>query len=224
MVRRAESRGDCAPLQGDRRAAADARFLGLSRAAPRGRERGRLPLFAEARRASDRRGDPDGDRGGEGSSTRARGCAHRDDGTAMSDWVGPLHSLLVSDGRAVLVTLASVRGSTPRDAGTKMIVTLHATHGTIGGGHLEFDAIRIAREALGGSGVGAWLARFPLAARLGQCCGGVATLLFQCVDRDDAQWLHELQQVEDDVPRALASPIAASAASPFVLTAGTIAK
>jgi len=142
----------------------------------------------------------------------------------MSDWIGPLHSLLVSDGRAVLVTLASVRGSTPRDAGTKMIVTLHATHGTIGGGHLEFDAIRIAREALGGSGVGAWLARFPLAARLGQCCGGVATLLFQCVDRDDAQWLHELQQVEDDVPRALASPIAASAASPFVLTAGTIAK
>jgi xanthine dehydrogenase accessory factor len=141
----------------------------------------------------------------------------------MSDWVGPLRSLLVSDGRAVLVTLASVRGSTPRDAGTKMIVTLHATHGTIGGGHLEFDAIRIAREALAGSGAGAWLARFPLAARLGQCCGGVATVLFQCVDRDDAQWLHDLQRVEGEAPLVLASPIAAGPASPLVLTAGTIA-
>ena len=141
----------------------------------------------------------------------------------MSDWIGPLRSLLVSDGRAVLVTLASVRGSTPRDAGTKMIVTLHATHGTIGGGHLEFDAIRIAREALMGSGAGAWLARFPLAARLGQCCGGVATVLFQSVDRENAQWLHDLQLVEQDAPIALASPIAAGAANPLVLTADTIA-
>jgi xanthine dehydrogenase accessory factor len=141
----------------------------------------------------------------------------------MSDWIAPLRSLLVSDGRAVLVTLASVRGSTPRDAGTKMIVTLHATHGTIGGGHLEFDAIRIAREALAGSGAGAWLARFPLAARLGQCCGGVATLLFQRVDRENAQWLHELQRVEDDAPLALASPIAPAAAGPVALTARTIA-
>ena len=142
----------------------------------------------------------------------------------MSDRIEPLRCLLASDGRAALVTLASVRGSTPRDAGTKMIVTPSATRGTIGGGHLEFDAIRIAREALAGSGGSAWLARFPLAARLGQCCGGVATLLFQCIDRDNAQWLHDLQRVEDDTPLALASPIAAGAASPVVLTRGTIAR
>jgi xanthine dehydrogenase accessory factor len=142
----------------------------------------------------------------------------------MSDWIKPLCSLLVSDGRAVLVTLASVRGSTPRDAGTKMIVTLHATHGTIGGGHLEFDAVRIAREALAGSGAGAWLARFPLAARLGQCCGGVATLLFQRVERENAQWLDDLQRAGEGAQLALASPIAAGTASPFVLTAATIAK
>src|SRR5215469_8131516 len=204
MVRRAESRGDGASLQGDRRAAADARVLRFPRLASRGRQRRRLSLCAEARRARDRRGDPDGNRGAGSSRARARGCAQHNNGIAMSDWIAPLRSLLVSDGRAVLVTLASVRGSTPRDAGTKMIVTLHATHGTIGGGHLEFDAIRIAREALAGSGSGAWLARFPLAARLGQCCGGVATLLFQCVDREDAQWLDDLQQVENDAPVALA--------------------
>jgi len=64
----------------------------------------------------------------------------------MSDWIAPLRSALAAEGRAVLVTLASARGSTPREAGAKMIVTSRATCGSIGGGHLEFEAIRIARE------------------------------------------------------------------------------
>ncbi len=39
-------------------------------------------------------------------------------------------------------------GSTPREAGTTMIVGARDACGTIGGGHLEFEAIRIARDAL----------------------------------------------------------------------------
>ena len=137
----------------------------------------------------------------------------------MSEWIEPLRSALAAEGRAVLVTLASARGSTPREAGAKMIVTSRATCGSIGGGHLEFEAIRIAREALAGSGSGAWLARFPLAARLGQCCGGVATVLFQNVERKSAQWLDELAaHVERGATLGLVSPIAADAAAPSVLT------
>ena len=34
-----------------------------------------------------------------------------------------------------------------------------------------------------------WLVRFPLSARLGQCCGGVATLAFAVVDASAATWL-----------------------------------
>ena len=65
-----------------------------------------------------------------------------------------------------------------------MIVTAHDTFGTIGGGHLEFEALRIARDALSNTTTPAsWLVRFPLAARLGQCCGGVATLAFIAVDQ-----------------------------------------
>jgi xanthine dehydrogenase accessory factor len=66
-----------------------------------------------------------------------------------------------------------------------MVVTPSSTHGSIGGGHLEFEAIAIARDALGAGAKAPWLVRFPLAARLGQCCGGVATLLFQRVDPGD---------------------------------------
>jgi xanthine dehydrogenase accessory factor len=143
----------------------------------------------------------------------------------MSEWIAPLRASLAAEGRAVLVSLASVRGSTPREAGTKMIVTARATHGSIGGGHLEFDAIRIAREALAGSGAGAWVARFPLAARLGQCCGGVVTILFQRLEAENAQWLHDLQRCMDaTAPLALVSPIAAETTRPLVVTAETIAQ
>jgi xanthine dehydrogenase accessory factor len=105
---------------------------------------------------------------------------------------------------AVLVAVAEARGSTPREAGAAMVVTPDGITGTIGGGHLEFEATRMAREALGPAvevpGLAgaencdpapapSWLVRFPLAARLGQCCGGVATLAFHVVGAADAPWV-----------------------------------
>jgi len=143
----------------------------------------------------------------------------------MSEWVAPLLSALTIEGCAVLVTIASARGSTPREAGAKMIVTGKITHGTIGGGHLEFEAIRIARDALAQSGTGTWLARFPLAARLGQCCGGVATLLFQRLDGQAVRWLDDLaRHREDDPPLALVSPIDRDAFTPVPVSASGLAR
>ena len=48
----------------------------------------------------------------------------------------------------VLVTVVGTAGSTPRDSGSKMVVTASHTIDTIGGGHLEFDAISRARAYL----------------------------------------------------------------------------
>ncbi|MBK9114809.1 MAG: xanthine dehydrogenase accessory protein XdhC [Betaproteobacteria bacterium] len=108
----------------------------------------------------------------------------------MADWAPALAVRIGRAGRAVLVTIAHAAGSTPREAGTAMIVTAEDTFGTIGGGHLEFEAIRIARDALSNAQVpAAWLVRFPLAARLGQCCGGVATLAFAAADAAARTWL-----------------------------------
>ena len=79
---------------------------------------------------------------------------------------------------AILVTVDSIRGSTPREAGARMIVTGDEIIGTIGGGNLEFQSIAIAREQLR-SGNLEEHRRFPLGAGLGQCCGGVVNLMFE---------------------------------------------
>ncbi|WP_377703457.1 xanthine dehydrogenase accessory protein XdhC [Pseudoduganella sp. UC29_71] len=92
----------------------------------------------------------------------------------MSDW------LTDPSAPSVLITVARVEGSGPREAGTKMLVTAEREFDTIGGGHLEMRAIDIAREMLSGQAVR--YERFALGPSLGQCCGGVVYLLFERVD------------------------------------------
>jgi xanthine dehydrogenase accessory factor len=133
----------------------------------------------------------------------------------MSAWIGPVRNALAAEGPAVLVSVAATRGSTPREAGAWMIVTAKQAQATIGGGHLEFESLRIAREALRDGTAGSWLVRFPLAARLGQCCGGVATVLFRCFDPAATGWLDALaRRVEADAMVALATPVAPGANAP----------
>ncbi|VXB41580.1 xanthine dehydrogenase accessory protein XdhC [Massilia sp. 9I] len=91
----------------------------------------------------------------------------------MSDW---LPQQLQSP--AVLVTVARVEGSVPREPGARMLVDAQGFRGTIGGGHLEHRALELARAMLGRSG-SAHLERFPLGPKLGQCCGGIAWLAFE---------------------------------------------
>jgi xanthine dehydrogenase accessory factor len=95
-------------------------------------------------------------------------------------WITALHDAAVAARPAVLVTVADVRGSAPREAGAKMVVTAHATHGTIGGGRLELECITGARLMLQG-GDSTSLRHFPLGPALGQCCGGAVAVLFEIV-------------------------------------------
>ena len=54
-----------------------------------------------------------------------------------------------AEGSAALVTLARVEGSSPREAGARMVVRPSGGfHGTIGGGALEFAALEAAQSAL----------------------------------------------------------------------------
>ena len=140
----------------------------------------------------------------------------------MTDWLAQLRDVLAAEPQAMIVTVAATRGSAPREAGTRMIVGAGTLHGTIGGGHLEFDAIRIARDALAAGGGGHWLVRFPLAARLGQCCGGVATLLFQRVSAS-ADWPMQLIDQRDAGQKvALVVGIGAPSPATFLVTPQTI--
>ena len=109
-------------------------------------------------------------------------------------WLAQLSGTLASEGLAVLVVVAGAQGSAPRETGAAMVVGRERCAGSVGGGHLEFEAIRIAREALTDERAsGTWIVRYPLAARLGQCCGGVATLAFSRIRREASGWIEAAQ-------------------------------
>lgn len=85
------------------------------------------------------------------------------------------------DEAAVLVHVLRTRGSVPRAAGTWMAVWPEGQIGTIGGGHLEWDALARAREALAGGATQPWEQRVALGPSLGQCCGGELVLRYEPV-------------------------------------------
>lgn len=101
----------------------------------------------------------------------------------MHSWVKKslAEEWLLRGRRAVLVEVIDAAGSVPRPVGTKMLVAEHQTAGTIGGGHLEYEAIELARELIA-DGSASHAAHYPLGPALGQCCGGAVTLGFARLD------------------------------------------
>ncbi len=90
----------------------------------------------------------------------------------------------------VLVTVYSTRGSAPREAGTWMAVFGNTTVATVGGGHLEFDAMAHARTLLQ-DGTGDPVVRYALGPSLGQCCGGEVVLHFERIGASDVAALRQ---------------------------------
>ncbi|WP_416546003.1 xanthine dehydrogenase accessory protein XdhC [Limnohabitans sp. DCL3] len=86
--------------------------------------------------------------------------------------------------QAVRVTVQATQGSVPRGPGTHMVVFAEGEHGTIGGGHLEFQALAHARLLLMGQTEQIHL-RQVLGPSLGQCCGGAVDLVFEPISADD---------------------------------------
>ncbi len=89
---------------------------------------------------------------------------------------------------AMLVHVAEIQGSTPRATDARMLVSTEQVLGTVGGGHLEWQAVSVARQTLQeyaahavaqGVSLPAWRQRFALGPTLGQCCGGVVVLNFE---------------------------------------------
>ena len=118
-----------------------------------------------------------------------------------------LNQLQHADG--VLVSVDSVQGSGPREVGAWMAVFPHTLVNTIGGGHLEFQAITEARALLSRPAHvnvpstngnlasapthedNALTTRYALGPALGQCCGGVVHLKFERISAADAPALKQ---------------------------------
>lgn len=98
----------------------------------------------------------------------------------MWDWIGKANELNRTGSQFALVTVVDTKGSSPRDAGAKMIVLADGKfHGTIGGGQLEHLAIEDAVQALSESASGT--KKYPLCFRAGQCCGGGVEVYIELV-------------------------------------------
>lgn len=99
-------------------------------------------------------------------------------------WVGAVARLRARREPGVLVTVATVRGHAPRNAGAKLVVGRTETWGSIGGGNVEAVAIDRAREMIGVSKPEPELMDFALNDKVTnqhgvQCCGGTVSVLLE---------------------------------------------
>lgn len=94
----------------------------------------------------------------------------------MSFDLAALNSAIENDGMVVRVVIAAFQGSSPRETGASMLVSTKQSMGTIGGGALEFRAIKQARQMIDRC-TKHQIETIPLGPNLGQCCGGTVTLV-----------------------------------------------
>ena len=123
-----------------------------------------------------------------------------------------LQKQVIQYGAVVRIVITDIKGSTPRGVGTSMLVWATEASGTIGGGALEYQAIKTARDAL--KSKTGWTASHSLGPGLGQCCGGLVKLSGEYFDAEnlpsvkDGYYLRAmptkgLQTCEDEIPLSL---------------------
>ncbi len=101
------------------------------------------------------------------------------------------------EGAGALVTLARVQGSSPREAGARLVVRPSGGfHGTIGGGALEWVALKAALAALKAGRGPAARRSLALGPELAQCCGGRVDWRIEVFDRRDGEDLAALAAAE----------------------------
>src|SRR5271165_4340930 len=102
-----------------------------------------------------------------------------------------------AEGSAALVTLSRVEGSSPREAGARMVVRPSGGfHGTIGGGALEWAALDAANAALKAGRGPASRRSLSLGPELAQCCGGRVEWRVETFDTRDLDDLSPLAVAE----------------------------
>jgi xanthine dehydrogenase accessory factor len=94
-----------------------------------------------------------------------------------------LAAFLATNSDAIVCELTSVRGSSPREQGTFMLVGRNALFGTIGGGALEYMVIEHARRLIA-NGQAEEAMDVPLGPEIGQCCGGRVGVSLAYADAD----------------------------------------
>jgi xanthine dehydrogenase accessory factor len=127
----------------------------------------------------------------------------------MSTWP-TIARFIAAQGGAALVTLAQAQGSSPREAGARMVVAPDGSFtGTIGGGALEWGALAEAQALLARADARASTTLDKaLGPDLGQCCGGRVLLTIEKFGAADAETVARLAEAEqrEGVVTTIATP------------------
>lgn len=131
-------------------------------------------------------------------------------------WLQPLHDWpttvirsLQTNTAVVRIVIASVRGSSPREVGTCMLVERSRIVGTIGGGQLEWTAIAAARALLAQSSRAAEIHKLNLGPQLSQCCGGAVELWLERYTPRDISLLSAAAEAATRGPTMIVTSLAA---------------
>jgi xanthine dehydrogenase accessory factor len=100
------------------------------------------------------------------------------------EWVKAVQRLRAGRQAGVLVTVMSVRGHAPREAGAKMVVAADNVWATVGGGNLEALAVERSREMIADGTTAPEVLTAALSDKAPyqhgvQCCGGEVKLLLE---------------------------------------------
>ncbi len=124
------------------------------------------------------------------------------------DWLSAVEQLRRDALPGVLVTVVTVRGHAPRDAGAKMVVGADHSWGSVGGGNLEEATLRRARELIASAATVPETQEFRLNEHARnehgrQCCGGEVTLLLEPLPARPVVAVFGIGHVGDELARIL---------------------
>ena len=107
-----------------------------------------------------------------------------------SNWIAAANHLLSEKQMIAHAIIISVRGSAPREIGANMLISDAQIWNTIGGGSLEFEVMRVARELIQKNNLKPTalyrkVINLALGPDMGQCCGGNVKVLLEILSRPD---------------------------------------
>ncbi|CUJ84021.1 xanthine dehydrogenase accessory protein XdhC [Ruegeria denitrificans] len=121
-----------------------------------------------------------------------------------------LREAVKTHGTVTRVVIAAIKGSSPREVGAAMLVWQNGQSGTIGGGVLEYEAVKVARTQT----VRSRLTHHALGPDMGQCCGGAVSLFSEVFDANAVDALDDTVIVrsasDGDIPLSVKRLLAAA--------------
>ena len=101
-------------------------------------------------------------------------------------YIEALSELAKTGAPFVAVTMIEATGSTPQDAGARMLVDAGGLiYGTVGGGKVEHRAIEFAKAMLNDASQNRSIVDWNLQRDIGMTCGGLVKLFFEVYNRND---------------------------------------